>query len=84
MYQADLRFEVKNQSKLISFLHQHLYIKWVMRVEVVEQWAQKKSPNVYKNCPKMISLEKLKILTPLQKFFRNVRDLGKLSVAKSI
>ena len=30
----------------------------------------------------MISLEKLKILTPLQNFPKNVRDLGKLIVAK--
>ena len=30
----------------------------------------------------MISLEKLKILTPLQKLPKNVKDLGKLSVAK--
>ena len=30
----------------------------------------------------MISLEKLKILTPLQKLPKNVRDLGKLLVAK--
>ena len=30
----------------------------------------------------MISLEKLKILTPLQKLPRNVGDLGKLIVAK--
>ena len=42
----------------------------------------KKSPNVYKSCPKMISLEKLKILTPLQKLPKNVGDLGKLSVSK--
>ena len=42
----------------------------------------KKSPNVYKSCPKMISLEKLKILTPLQKLLKNVWDLGKLIVAK--
>ena len=27
----------------------------------------KKLPNVYKSCPILISLEKLKILTPLQK-----------------
>ena len=27
--------------------------------------TRKKSPNVYKSCPKMISLEKLKSLTPL-------------------
>ena len=27
--------------------------------------TRKKSPNVYKSCPKMISLEKFKIMTPL-------------------
>ena len=32
----------------------------------------------------MISLEKLTILTPLQKFPKNVRDLGKLFVAKGL
>ena len=30
----------------------------------------------------MISLQKLKILTPLQNLPKNVRDLGKLIVAK--
>ena len=45
--------------------------------------TRKKLPNVYKTCPKMISLEKLKILTPLQKLPKNVGDLGKLIVAKS-
>ena len=30
----------------------------------------------------MISLEKLRILTPLQKLPKNVRDLGKLIVVK--
>ena len=30
----------------------------------------------------MISLEKLKILTPLQKFPKNMGDLGKLIIAK--
>ena len=30
----------------------------------------------------MISLEKLKILTPLQKLSKNVEDLGKLFVSK--
>ena len=29
--------------------------------------TRKKLPNVYKSCPKMISLEKLNILTTLQK-----------------
>ena len=32
----------------------------------------------------MISLEKSYILTTLQKFLKNLRDLAKLSVAKSI
>ena len=31
----------------------------------------------------MISLEMLKIFTPLQNFPKNVRDLGKLIVVKS-
>ena len=46
------------------------------------QCDQKKLPNFYKICPKMISLEKLKILTSLQKLPKNVGDLGKLIVAK--
>ena len=48
------------------------------------QCDQKKSPNVNKSCPKMISLEKWKILTPLQKLPKNVGDLGKLIVAKGL
>ena len=43
--------------------------------------TSKKSQDVYKSCPKMIQLEKLKILTPLQKLPMNVVDLGKLVVA---
>ena len=65
--------------------------KWVKGHHISEDSAvpykqcdYKKSPNVYKNCPKMILLEKWLILTPLQKFRKNVRDLGKLSVAKII
>ena len=38
--------------------------------------TSKKSPNVYKSCPKMISLEKWKVLKPLQTLFKNVGDLG--------
>jgi len=45
------------------------------------QCDQKKAANVYKSCPKMISLEKLKILTHLQKLPKNVGNLGKLIVA---
>ena len=43
--------------------------------------TSKKSPNVCKSWPKMISFEKLKILTPFQKLPKNVGDLGKLIVA---
>ena len=46
------------------------------------QCDQKKSPNVYKSCSKLISQEKRIILTPLQILHKNVRDLGKLIVAK--
>ena len=38
--------------------------------------------NVYKSCLKMISLEKLYSLTPLQKLPKNVGDLDTLIVAK--
>ena len=44
--------------------------------------TRKKLPNFYKSCPKMISLEKLQILTPLQNSPKNVGELGKLIVAK--
>ena len=47
----------------------------------VSSVTSKKSPNVYKSCPIMISLEKLKILIPLLKLPKNVGDLGKLIVA---
>ena len=40
--------------------------------------TRKKSPNVCKSCPKIILLEKSKILTPLQKFPKKWGDLGKL------
>ena len=44
--------------------------------------TSKKSTNVYKSCPKIISLEKFMILTPLQKLPMNVWDLGKLIIAE--
>ena len=43
--------------------------------------TSKKLPNVYKSYPKMISLEKWKILTPLQKSPKNVGNFGKIIVA---
>ena len=53
-----------------------------LRILLTTSVTRKKSPNVYKSCPKMILLEKLNILTPLQKLPYNVGDLGKLIVAK--
>ena len=50
---------------------------------MVTSVTSRKSPNVYSSCQKMISLEILKIMTPLQKLPKNVRDLGKLILAKS-
>ena len=47
-----------------------------------EQCDQKKSPNVYKSWPKMISLEKSMTLTPSQKLPKYVWDLGILIVSK--
>ena len=44
--------------------------------------TRKKSPNVHKSCPRMISLQKRKFLTPLQKLPKNVGDLGKFIIAK--
>ena len=46
------------------------------------QCDQKKLPNDYKSGPKMISLEKLKIWTPLQKLPKNMGVLGKKIIAK--
>ena len=46
--------------------------------------TSKKPPNVYKSCPKMISQEKCKILTPLDKLPKNVGDLGKLNFCRRL
>ena len=54
----------------------------VWQSEVASSVTSKKLPNVYKSYLKLISLEKLKISTPLQKLPKNVVDLGKLIVAK--
>ena len=50
---------------------------WHLSISV----TSKKLPIVYKSCPKMISLENWKIMTPLQKLTKNVADLGKIIVA---
>ena len=41
--------------------------------------TRKKSRNVCKSCLKMISLEKLKILTHLQKLTKNVGRFGQIN-----
>ena len=76
---------------------QSVFLRWIfctglgpvrpingMSMEVPISVTSKKLPNVYKICPKMISLEKLKILVPLQKLPKNVEDMGKLIVAKAL
>ena len=55
---------------------------FIFTIGLLTSVTRKKSPKVYKSCPKMISLEKLENLTPLQKLPKNVGDLGKLLVAK--
>ena len=51
----------------ISFLHNpNKHSLWSIIMCNVFSVTRKKSPNVYKSCPKMFSLEKWKVLTPLQ------------------
>ena len=52
----------------MSYLDDYLQVFMIQNM-VVDSVSSKKLPNVYKICPKMISLEKLKILTPLQKLW---------------
>ena len=53
-------------------------------VSVRNSATSKNLPNVCKSSPKIISLEKLKILTPFQELPKNVGDLGKLIVATGL
>jgi len=57
-------------------------IKPKIEKSIIASVTRRKLPNVYKICPKMISLEKWKVLTPYTKLPKNVGDLGKLIVAK--
>ena len=50
--------------------------------KVIDNVTSKKSSDVYESCPKLISLENFKKLSPSQKLPKNVGDLGKLFVAK--
>ena len=45
---------------------------------------RKKSQNVYISCPKLISLQKLKLLTPLRNLPKNEEDIGKIVVAEGL
>ena len=46
--------------------------------------TRKKSPNVYISCTKLVSLQKLNLLTPLQKLPKNEDHFGKIVVAKGL
>ena len=59
----------------------HKRVRRIRRIMTLSV-TRKKLLNVYKSGPKMISLEKLEILTSLQKVPKNVGDLGKLLVVK--
>ena len=48
------------------------------KLQVGTSVTNKNSPNVYKICPKIISLEKWKILTTFQKLPKNVGSVGKI------
>ena len=70
----------KGASRSLSFLPNS--VNDFLRFVRSNQCDQKKSPNVHKSCPKIISLVKWSILTALQKLFKYVGDFGKLIVAK--
>ena len=44
--------------------------KKILQLQIVSSVTSKKSPNVHKTCPNVISLEKFQILTPLQNCIR--------------
>ena len=53
-----------------------------LNIDLCAVWPVAKSRQMsIKSCPKMIPLEKWKILTPLQKLPKNVGDLGKITAA---
>ena len=71
-------YDIIKQFKRITFI---VFNFNLMQSNSFSLLTSKKLPNVYKSCQKMSSLEKLKILTPLQKLPKIVGDLGKLIVA---
>ena len=86
MYAADTKVTLSHYIFLLRFTvsFRSTSMKCINRVlpPPPSSVSSKKSPNIDKSCPKKISLEKLEILTPLQKLPNNVGDLGKLIVTK--
>ena len=73
------------RSNIFSTIYAKFATRALVRIVhfyVLSSVTREKSPNVHKCCPKMISIEKLKILAPTQKLPKTVGDLGKLIVAK--
>ena len=91
VYQNKQKLEAKIWSKKFAFSIKIslIYSPWApfflflfsFSVLLWASVASKKSPNVFKSCPKIISLEKLTFLKPLQKLYKNVSNLGKVIVA---
>ena len=82
-----LRVQVKRPRAVYGGVHtkfqHHCMQAQVVTIVMTFSVTRKKLQKVYKSCPKMIWIEKLKILTPSQKLPKNQGDLGKLIVAKS-
>ena len=57
----------KQQQIIFNFLAMTMTTTFLLLYLLTSSVTRKKLPNVYKNCPKKISLEKWLILTPLQK-----------------
>ena len=68
----------KIPSEELRYIQHDLGNETVSSLYTTRSVTSKKLPNVYKSCPKMISVEKLNILTPLQKLPKNVAYSGKI------
>ena len=66
----------KSVAKRSTFLSFYYVVSLTIARVAGAQCDQIKIAKVYKSCPKMISLEKLKILTPLQNLPKNVVAKG--------
>ena len=73
------KLKCQNWSNSSSF--SFLWILLFFLPSFMSSLTSKKLPNVYKSCPKIISLEKWKIFTRLLNMPKNVGDLGKIIVA---